>query len=167
MSKGKLNLKGLSTADKIARARQLIQELAESLEISNAASPLAQVTIAVDALESAYSDMHSARQLALSKTSLLHEKEGALESILRNLAGEMNQVKEEPEPSTSGTHRQYNGAAISVNLLNVEAVASTSEVGSEGEIGAGWDKMRTLRRYATEPSQFRLLSLRGYAKGLT
>jgi hypothetical protein len=166
MPKGKLNLKGLSTADKIARARQLIQELEENLELSTSASPLAQVSIAVDALELAYSDMHTARQLALSKTSLLHEKEGALESVLRNLASVMGKVKGDAETLTKGAGIEYNGATISANPAEGMTIASPMEPGIVSDIGANWSKVQSLRRYTIGRSQSFVLPLRSYPKGL-
>jgi hypothetical protein len=166
MANSKLNLRGLSTADKIARARQLIQDLAENLEFSTATSPLAQATIAVDALESAYSDMHCARQLALSKTSLLHEKEGALESVLQNLASEIIQVKRDVETPSNGAGKQYDGGVISANPIAGVTVVSPAEAGTESEIAASWSKVRTFRRYSTGRSQSRVLPLRLSPKGL-
>jgi hypothetical protein len=166
MAKSKLNLRGLSTADKIARARQLIQDLAENLEFSTVTSPLAQAVIAVDALESAYSDMHSARQLALSKTSILHEKEGALESLLQNLASEIIQAKGDVETPLNSAGKQHEEVGFSSNPFERVTGVSPALAGSESEIDAGWGKVRTFRRYTTGRSQSRVLPLRLSPKGL-
>jgi hypothetical protein len=164
MAKGKLNLKGLSTADKIARARQLIQELSDHLESSAAPSPLAQITNAADALETAYSDMHNARQLALSKTSVVHEKEGVLDSILQKLAGELERVNCDAEILPQGGSSQFKSITTSVNLLEGHR---SNQGALDGESGLNWSNIGNVRRYFTGHRQAPVLPLRVCPKNLS
>jgi hypothetical protein len=135
--------KGLSTTDKITRARHLIKTLAENPEYSNHPTPISQISAATDALEQAYSDLHALRQMALSKTSLLHEREGALDIILQMLESDLDGQAEKTQPSRPTT------------AADAEPQASASLQDYEGgfKIESNWGKVRNLRSYLIGQSQ--------------
>ena len=69
MAKIKLNLKSLSTPEKIARARQIVTALTGNKDFTTPNPSLAQVTAAIDAVAQLNDDVQAARAAARAKTS--------------------------------------------------------------------------------------------------
>ena len=97
MAKVKLNIRGLSTSEKVAKARQITKALTDNAAFTTPQPTLAAITTSANELETAPGDVQTARQTAVTMTSIMHEKEAALESLLRQLAGYIESVAGDDE----------------------------------------------------------------------
>ena len=97
MARVKLNIRGLSTTEKVAKARQIITALTDNAAFTTPQPSLATITMAANELEAAHGETQTARQTAVTKTSIMHEKEEALEVLLRQPAGYIESVAGDDE----------------------------------------------------------------------
>ena len=86
MSKIKLNFRDLSIPEKVARARQIATALTSNTDFPSPQPPLAQVTTAIDELETAYTQAQAARQEAKARTSAQNQKEETVDRAMSRLA---------------------------------------------------------------------------------
>src|SRR2546423_15434577 len=92
MAKIKLNLRTLSTPEKIARARQIVAALTDNKNFTAPNPTLEQVTAAIAAVEQLNDDVQAARAEAKVKTSELNQQEATLDRIMTQLAAYVESV---------------------------------------------------------------------------
>ena len=152
MAKVKLNIRGLSTTNKVAKARQIIKALTDNADFTTPQPPLAAIGTAAHELETAHGDVQTARQTAVTKTSIMHEKEDALEAMLRQLAGYIESVAGDDESKILSA-----GISIRTTTPTAQAPAtpialSATEGDHEGEIDLSWDTVKGAKSYVIERS---------------
>jgi hypothetical protein len=154
MSKVKLNIRNLSATELVARARQVGASLTGNPHFANAQPMVAQITAAADAVEAAHADAQAARQAALTKTSILHEKTDALTGVLRQAAGYIESVAGDDESKilSAGAHVKSTAAPASPSEMVAPAGLSASAGDHEGEIDLIWDKVKGAKSYVLERS---------------
>ena len=96
--------------------------------------------------------MQAARQSAITKTNILHDKETALEVLLRQLAGYVESVAGEDEPKILSAGMSLRSLAVSTLAATTPSGLSATEGDHEGEIDLGWDKVNTAKSYEIERS---------------
>lgn len=152
MPRVKLNLKGLSALEKIAKARQIVTALTGNASFPTPTPPLTKVTAAADALETAYADTQTARQIAQTKTSIQHDKEDELETLLRQLASYIDSASGDDESAILSTGLDVRGAA-SATVPTAPTALTASDGDMEGEIDLHWDSVKGARSYIIERSE--------------
>lgn len=152
MAKIKLNLKSLSTVEKIARARQIVTALTGNANFTTPNPPLAQVTAAIDAVEHMYDDVQAARAAAKAKTSELYKHEGTLDRVLTQLAAYVESVGGEDEAKLRSAGMETRTKPAASGDLAAPSDLSASAGDHEGEIDLHWDKVNRARSYVVEQS---------------
>ena len=152
MAKIKLNLKSLSTPEKIARARQIVTALTDNKDFTAPQPPLAQVTAAVDAVEQLNNDVQAARATARAKTSELNQQETALDRTLTQLAAYVESVSGDDEAKIASAGMQARAQRSASSDLAAPSDLSASAGDHDGEIDLQWDKVNNARSYVVEQS---------------
>lgn len=152
MAKVKLNLNGLSTTEKVAKAHQIVSAMTGNPDFTTPHPTLVQVTTAADNLDTAFSDAQTARQAAMTKTSILHEKEDALEAVLRQLAAYVESVSGDDDKKILSAGFNVRSATTSTPAPTAPAALSATEGDHEGEIDLTWDKVKSAKSYIIERS---------------
>ena len=107
MGKIKLNLRGMSVTDKVQYVRQIIAAMTGNANFPTPEPPLADITTAVNGLETAFNAANTARQNAVSLTSAMDDEEQALNALVMKLA---NYV----ENKSDGDEAKIQSAGMSV-----------------------------------------------------
>jgi Fibronectin type III domain len=152
MAKTKLNLKNLSTPEKIARARQIVTAVTNNAHFPTPNPPLTQVSAAIDAVEQLNNEVQAMRAAAKAKTSELYQQESVLDRTLAQLAAYVESV-------SGGDDAKINSAGLDVRAqrspagdLAAPGNLSASAGDHEGEIDLHWDKVGNARSYVVEQS---------------
>lgn len=152
MPRVKLNLKSLTVTDKIAKAKQIINALTGNPSFTTPQPSLAAVTTAFSALETAFNDAQTARQAATTKTSILHEKEAALEGLLRQLAAYVESVAGDDETKILSAGMSLKSSASATQAPAAPAGLVATEGDHEGEIDLSWDTVKGAKTYEIQRS---------------
>ena len=151
MAKVKLNLRSLSTTEKVAKARQILAALSENSDFPTPQPPLAQVIVAADRLDTAYTNVQTAKQALSTKFSILNEEERHLESILRQLAAYIESISGDDETKILSAGLQVRSVATSPSA-NAPTGLTTKAGNHDGEIDLSWSKVRYAKSYIIERS---------------
>lgn len=90
--KVKLNIRGLSIPEHIARGREIFNAMDGNPAFPNPQPALAEVKADTDALEAAYQHSQAVKQDAISSTTATHDRDAAYEVTLRKLAAHVESV---------------------------------------------------------------------------
>jgi hypothetical protein len=153
MAKPKLSLRELSLPEKITRAHQVVAALTGNADFPSPNPTLAQLTTAIDELETAQADAQAARQQAKTTTSIQNEKAETLERLFSQLSSYVENV-------SGGDEKKILNAGLDVRA---EAAFSTAEPDTptdlnvtagdhDGELDVQWDKVDRARSYIIEIS---------------
>src|SRR5437763_14878892 len=154
MPKVKLNIRNLSVTELIAKARQIGTALTDNPHFASAPPTVTRITAATDELETAHADAQAAKQAALTKTSILHEKTDVLAGILRQAAGYIESVAGDDESKILSAGVQVKSAAAAASTAEMVAPTglSASAGDHQGEIDLIWDKVKGAKSYVLERS---------------
>jgi len=152
MAKVKLNLRGLTTSIKIVKARQIVTSLTGNPSFTTPNPSLANVTTAATALETALEDALLARNNAVTKTAIMHEKEDALELLLRQLASYVESVAGDDDLKILGAGMEVRSPATAAGPPATPAALSATEGDHDGEIDLSWDPVSGAKSYVIERS---------------
>jgi len=152
MAKVKLNIRGLSTTDKVAKARQIIKALTGNADFTTPQPTLAAITTAANELETAHGDVQTARQTAVTMTSIMHEKEAALEGLLRQLSGYIESVAGDDESKILSAGISVRTATPATPAPETPSALSATEGDHEGEIDLSWDTVEGVKSFVIERS---------------
>jgi hypothetical protein len=152
MAKVKLNIRGLSTTEKVAKARQIIKALTDNAAFTTPQPPLATIATAANELEAAHGDAQTARQTAVTKTSIMHEKEDALEALLRQLGGYIESVAGDDESKILSAGISIRTTTPVTQTLETPIAPSATEGDHDGEIDLSWDTVKGAKSYVIERS---------------
>lgn len=152
MAKVKLNIRGLSTTDKVAKARQIVKALTGNPDFTTPQPTLATITTGADELETAHGDVQTARQTAVTMTSIMHEKEAALEGLLRQLAGYIESVAGDDESKILSAGISVRTATPAVQTVATPLALAATEGDHDGEIDLSWDTVKGAKSYVIDRS---------------
>jgi hypothetical protein len=154
LSKIKLNLKGLSIPEKVARARQIVTALTGNADFASPQPALADVTASINALETAYNEAQVARQEAKAKTSAQGQKEEEVGHILSQLASYIDSASggDETKIKNAGLDvRSTSGASVSGGSTAPAALEATAS-DYDGQIDLRWERVEKAKSYLIERS---------------
>ncbi|HEY0320504.1 MAG TPA: fibronectin type III domain-containing protein [Pyrinomonadaceae bacterium] len=152
MAKVKLNIKGLSIPEKIARARQIIAAMTGNPNFLSPQPPLVQVASIIDELETAYDAAQAARQEAKARTTALNNKEGTTERTLSQLAGHVESVSGDNDSKIQSAGMDVRSAPTPSGTLPAPEGLNATQGDHDGEIDLAWDKVERARSYVIEQS---------------
>lgn len=154
MSKVKLNIKGLSVTELVARARQIAASLTNNPHFANPQAIVTQITGAADAAETGHADAQAARQNSLTKTSISRDLTATLEGVLRQAAGYIESVAGDNESIilSTGLSLRTTTPAHSTGHTTAPTGLSASAGDHEGEIDLSWDRVANAKSYVIERS---------------
>jgi hypothetical protein len=152
MSRIKLNLRSLTIPEKIARSQQIVAALTDNPNFNAPHPPLAQVSAAINELETATNAAQAARQDAKAKTAAQNAKEEALDKIMTQLVAHVESVAGDDQQLIMSAGLDVRAAATASATVSA-APALTATVGDhDGEIDLSWDTVRGARSYVVERS---------------
>ena len=155
MARIKLNLRSLSIPEKISRAQQIVRALTGNPNFTSPHPPLAQVTAAIDELETASNAAQAARQEAKARTSAQNAKEDALDQILTQLVAHVESVAgsdDELIMSAGLDVRAASGPGRATSTQSVPPSLTATAGDHDGEIDLSWDTVRGARSYVVQRS---------------
>ena len=152
MPKVKLNLRGLSIPEKLARGRQIVTALTGNANFPSPQPTLAMVTTAINDLDTASAASQRARQEARARTSEQNQKEDAFDQILTQLAAHVESVSGDDETKIMSAGMDVRApASPSSELATPEGLAATAS-DHEGEIDLQWNSVDGARTYMIQRS---------------
>ena len=152
MPKVKLNLQSLSTLEKVAKARQIVSALTGNSSFTTPHPTLAQLTAGADDLETAYSDVQTARQTAQTKNSVMRDKEDGLEKLLKQIAAYIESVGGDDESVVLSAGVEVRSEAKPSGAPTPPTALTATDGDEEGEIDLTWDKVKGAKSYVIERS---------------
>lgn len=152
MSKVRLNIKGLATSLKIVKARQIVSAMTGNPSFTTPNPALSAVTAAAAALETALEDALTARNIAVTKTAMLREKEESLEDLLRQLTSYVDNIAHEDEIKIRSAGMEVRTPASAVGMPETPQALTATEGDHEGEIDLSWDPASGAKSYVIERS---------------
>ncbi|MBD0373266.1 MAG: fibronectin type III domain-containing protein [Pyrinomonadaceae bacterium] len=152
MPKVKLNFRGLSVPEKIARARQIVTAMTGNPNFPSPQPTLAQVNSSIDELEEAHATAQAARQAAKASTTALNNKEEAFDRTLSQLAGHVESISGDDEQKIQSAGMDVRSTPTPVGELPAPETLNATQGDQEGEIDLAWDKVTGARSYVIERS---------------
>jgi hypothetical protein len=154
MANVKLNFRRLPITEKIARARQIVQQMTDNAaNFPNPVPPLVDVTAAIDAADQARKDAEEARTLAKQRTAVLEEAEDALIKAMSRLASYVDSASAGKEDVILSSGMDTRAPRSAANLIPGTPPTITLTMGDhEGEIDASWDAVEGARSYILQMS---------------
>lgn len=152
MPRVKLNIRSLSTTEKVAKARQIVTALTGNPSFTTPHPALAAITAAADELETAFGDVQTARQTAVTKTSIMHEKESFLEGVLRQLAAYVESIAGDDESMILSAGMNVESTTPTIQTSETPIALSATEGDHDGEIDLSWDTVKSAKSYVVERS---------------
>ena len=152
MSKVKLNLRGLSPLEKIAKAKQIVEALTSNSTFPSPQPSLSVITANITASETAFNDAQSARQVSIAKTNLSRETDFKLEASLRQLAAHVESIAGADEDKILSAGMSLRSAAAPKSAATAPTGLGATEGDHEGEIDLSWDKVGIAKSYEIQRS---------------
>ena len=152
MPKVKLNLNRLPIPEKTARAHQIVAAMTGNDNFQSPQPTLAQVTAAINELDSAYLSAQTARQDAKNKTAAQNQKEDALDSVLTQLASYVESVSGGDEAKITSAGMEVRAPQTTTGDLNAPAGLRVTVGARESELDLNWNKVAKARSYVVERS---------------
>ena len=152
MAKIKLNFKGLSVPEKIARAQQIVSALTDNTDFPSPQPTLAQVTSSINALDEASSKAQQARQESKARTSEQNDREDDLDRTMTQLVGYLESVAGGDETKIKQAGLDVKDTNTTADEINVPANFNISASDHDGELDLQWDTVRNARSYIVERS---------------
>lgn len=153
MAKVKLDIRGLSIPERVARYRQIITALTGNPNFPNSQALLTEFTDGVDGLETAFATAQADRQTSKQSTSVLHEKDDSTEAIARRVGAFVESAAGDDEPKILSASMNVRSAATSATIdATAPTGLSASEGDHDGEIDLTNDRVKGAKSYVYERS---------------
>src|SRR5690349_21619023 len=138
MARVKLNLGRLSVTEKIARGRHIVSKLTDNASFSHPHPPLAEVTTAVDELETAFGRVQSARSEVTTRVGTQDTAEKKLDQLLTRLGNYVESIAGTDETLIASAGLEVRGARSSATVPTVPQGVTAAVGEHEGEIILSW-----------------------------
>lgn len=153
MTRIKLNLKSLSIPEKLARSQQIVAALTGNPNFTSPHPPLAQVTAAINELETAANAAQAARQEAKARTAAQNAKEEALDQLLTQLVAHVESIAGSNQELIMSAGLDVRGMSALSAAAPAAPPSLTAAAGNhDGAIELSWDTVRGARSYVVERS---------------
>jgi len=152
MAKVKLDFKRLPGPEKVIKGQQLVASLTNNPTFAKPNPPLADVTAAIDAFQTAIKDAQIARQAARAKTTEQHNAEDVVDQMLTQLMAYIESVSGGDEALIKQAGASVRKTATSSGDLTAPSALSATEGDHDGEIDLSWNRVSRARSYVIERS---------------
>jgi len=152
MQKVKLNLRGLSIPEKLARGRQIVAAMTGNANFPTPQPTLAAITTAINDLDAAFNATQAARQEAKARTNDQNLKEASLDQVLTQLAAHVESVSGEDESLIMSAGLDVRSPNSSVGEAQTPEGLTATAGDHDGEIDLQWNRVDGARTYAIERS---------------
>ena len=150
MSKVKLELRYLTVPDRIEFGRQTIISMTGNAHFTTPDPTLAALTEAVNELETAFNNANTARQAAITQTSILSDKTVSFDTIITKLGNYVENASGGNEAVILSSGLGVRSKATPVGSMSMPQGLSLTAGDKEGELDGGWDPVRGARSYLAE-----------------
>jgi len=153
MAKIRLNLSGLSTAQKLAKAEQVVTAMTGNTNFPTPTPPLSTITTAATELRAADAEAQAARQTSKEKTNVKNQKEDRLEQLLTQVVGYVESVAGSDEQMILSAGLDLRAVGAPSTEPPEPPHGLTATVGDhDGEIDLSWDTVTGAKSYVIEQS---------------
>lgn len=152
MAKVKLDFKRLPISDKIVRAQQIVRNLTGNPDFPTPNPPLAQVTAAIQLLETKAVSAQAARQAAQAATAEQNDAEAALDRVMDQVGGYIESVSSGDEAKIISAGVSVRSSTSAPRELTAPSALAATEGDHDGEIQLHWDRVGAARSYVIERS---------------
>jgi len=152
MARVKLNLGRLSVTEKIARGRHIVSKLTDNASFSHPHPPLAEVTTAVDELETAFGRVQSARSEVTTRVGTQDTAEKKLDQLLTRLGNYVESIAGTDETLIASAGLEVRGARSSATVPTVPQGVTAAVGEHDGEIILSWKAVPNSYVYIIESS---------------
>jgi len=150
--KVKLDFRNLPLAEKVVRAQQLVASLTNNSHFPTPNPPLAQITGAIDSLQNTMVEAQTLRQAARAKTAEQNEQEAALNQIVSQLIGYIENVSAGDEKLILSAGVDVRTPSSSSGDLSAPTGFSATAGDHDGEIDLHWNRVSHAKSYVIERS---------------
>jgi hypothetical protein len=152
MPKIKLNLRKLSTLEKIAQARQIVTAMTGNANFDTPHPTLATITGVTNTVEQLNADAQAARAAARMKASELTESEATLDRVLAQLASYVESISggDEAMIASAGMTTRAPRSAPTMPPPPEGLLATAGD--HDGQINLQWEKVKGARSYVVQQS---------------
>lgn len=149
--KVKLNIRGLSIPERVARGREIYKAMDGNPAFPNPQPTLAEVKADTDALEAAYQHSQAVKQDAMASTTATHDRDAAYEITLRKLAAHVESVA--PDEKTVQSAAMFVAAKAGPLIAATAPTGLTASEGDhDGTLDLHNDRVKGVRSYVYEMS---------------
>jgi len=147
MAKVRLGISQLSIPEKIQEVRKFVTKMTGNANFPTPDPPLADVTAAVNKLETDYNDAQGKRQAALAATNLQDLSEAAVDQLASALAAHVDSVAKGNETIILSAGMSTKAPAAPVGPLPAPTDLGATGGDMEGEIDLNWGPVRGAKTY--------------------
>jgi hypothetical protein len=152
MGKIKLNLYHMAIPEKLQYIRQIVTSLTDNANFTNPEPTLADITAAVNTLEAAYNAANTARQNAVSLTSVMSDTESALDVLVVKLSNYVENKSDGDEAKIQSAGMTLRSKPSPVGAMTAPTALTATASDSDGEVDLSWDAVRGAKSYPAEVS---------------
>jgi len=143
MAKVKLNLRGLSPLEVVDLTRRVVRALTANPAFPNPQPPLAALTAAADALETANNKLDTSRQETATNVQVRDDKQDANLKLLRQSAAFVESIAGEDEALILNAGMDVRSApSFPTQPAGAPGNLSGSQSDHEGEVDLHWDTVK-------------------------
>ena len=152
MPRIKLNLRNLSTPDKVQRGRQIVTAMINNPNFSSPHPALSEVTDALAGLEQNYALVQAARADVKAKTTTLDDSDSKVNQVLAQLAAYVESIAGTDEKIITSAGLSTKASRSTPSFLSPPQALSATAGDHEGVIELSWKKVPNARSYTIQMS---------------
>jgi hypothetical protein len=150
MAKVKLELRYLTVPDRIEFGRQTITSMTGNAHFTTPEPALTALTEAVNELETAFNNANTARQAAITQTSILADKTSVFDTLFTKLGNYVENASGGDEATILSSGLSVRSKATPVGSMSAPQGLSLTAGDKEGQLDGGWDPVRGAKTYIAE-----------------
>jgi hypothetical protein len=152
MPRIKLNLRNLSTPDKVQKGRQIVTAMTNNANFANPHPPLTEVTATLATLEQNYALAQSAKADVKAKITMLDDAEGKVDQILSQLAAYVESIAGNDEKIITSAGLETKSSRSAPSFLSPPQSLTATAGDHEGVIDLSWKKVSKAKSYTIQMS---------------
>ena len=152
MARVRLNLRGLNVPAKIAKGRHIVTSMTDNKNFLSPTPALAEVSAALDALETSAAQVQLARSEVTTRTVAQDNAESRLDQTLTQLAAYVESVAGKDDTLITSAGMETKAAASAPTLPSVPQAVSAAAGDHDGELVLWWRPVPNAKSYIIESS---------------
>ena len=153
MARIRLNLKGLSVTDKIAKGRQIVTAMTNNASFPNPNPPLTEVTSSLDELTQAFALVQSAKSEVTTRVVTQDNAVEKVDQALTKLAAYVESIAGKDDTLITSAGMETKASRSAPTLPSAPQSLSAIPGEHEGEMNLFWKAVANARSYTIEASQ--------------